>query len=318
MSESAGTLPRTLVEGHSGTSRTRMCACGFVAALRWARWPRCCPAGAGSGEYSFPDGPRGCGKCKGVPRKQLQRSGSATIFEDSRRSALDLVGSPRDCGLSPTPRTAAPARPRVDGAGAQLRIITQKGSAWFLNHRIRAPPWQTGTFAKLDGVIEGSNETFHRWEGPGKARNMHKHVPRRQKITGQRAAGQGRRGRASWGERGGKIGAPTVVTDTKRAPPSRAASARRTSEDGRDRLLRRASNFLLGPGPTDYVHEVVDHAEKYVEGRKVHVKTAVEKLLGGCFKRRPARATYVSSGPVPPVPLTWTSRMFTSFNERET
>jgi transposase-like protein len=154
--------------------------------------------------------------------------------------------------------------------------ITQK-SAWFLLHRIRKA-MQTGTFNKLMGSVE-VDETFI----GGKARNMHK--------GRRKAKGTGFEGKvAVMGllERHGEV-RTMVVPNTKR------------------KSLRRAINTHVEPGSivysdalrsyndlnTDYIHSVINHAEKYVEGN-VHTN-GIENFWS--LLKRTIGGTYVSVEP---------------------
>jgi transposase-like protein len=174
--------------------------------------------------------------------------------------------------------------------------ITQK-SAWFLNHRIRLA-MQTGTFAKLDGVIE-VDETFI----GGKARNMHKHI-REHKITG--TGGKDKTVVAGIMERGGEMRA-TVVSNTKRV--TLQAGIRENVETGAIIYSDALSSY--SGLEHDYVHETVDHAEKYVEG-KIHVN-GVENFWS--LLKRGLHGTYVSAAPFHLFRYL-DERMFT-FNERD-
>jgi hypothetical protein len=156
--------------------------------------------------------------------------------------------------------------------------ITQK-SAWFVNHRIRLA-MQTGTFAKLDGVIE-VDEIFV----GGKARNMHKHI-RARKITG--TGGKDKTIVGGILERGGKMRA-TVIPDTRRV--TLHAGIHENMETGAIMYSDALSSYTgLNHG---CVHEVVDHAEKYVEG-KIHVN-GVENFWA--LLKRGLHGTYVSVAP---------------------
>jgi transposase-like protein len=281
MSESQN-LPRTLVEAIRYFSDPDVCL-RFVAALRWPDGPEC--PRCGSGEYSFL-ATRRLWKCKACQKQYSVKVG--TIFEDSPLgldlwlAAMWLIANSKN-GIS-------------SHEMARSLGITQK-SAWFLSHRIRLA-MQTGTFAKLDGVIE-VDETFI----GGKARNMHKHV-REQKITG--TGGKDKTVVAGIMERGGKMRA-TVVTDTKRA--TLQGGIRENVETGAI-VYSDALNSYSGLDH-DYVHEVVDHAEKYVEG-KVHVN-GVENFWA--LLKRGLHGTYVSAAPFHLFRYL-DERMFT-FNERD-
>ena len=131
--------------------------------------------------------------------------------------------------------------------------ITQK-SAWFMLHRIRLA-LQDETFgSKLGGEVE-VDETFI----GGKARNMHLDVKQR-RITGT----GGRDKTAVMGilERGGYVRA-NVVPSRKKSVLQ--AEVKKHVEAG----AALYTDFLLSYDglASEYVHKVVDHAERYVDGQ---------------------------------------------------
>jgi len=156
--------------------------------------------------------------------------------------------------------------------------VTQK-TAWFMLHRLRLA-MQTGTFEKLSGEVE-ADETFI----GGKARNMHK-KKREEKIHGRGSSGKV----AIMGllERPGEVRAK-VVPDTKSR--TLQVEVRENVEPG-SAVYTDALRSYKGLDP-EYVHQVVDHAEKYAEG-KVHVNGLENfwSLLKRCFN-----GTYVSVEP---------------------
>ncbi len=154
--------------------------------------------------------------------------------------------------------------------------ITQK-SAWFLLHRIRLA-MQSGTFEKFTGEVE-ADETFI----GGKARNMHKG---KRKAKGTGVAGK----TIVMGilKRHGKV-RTKVVPDTKRR--SVQAEVRANVEPG-SQVFTDALASYEGLSP-DYAHQVIDHAEKYVEGN-IHTNGMENfwSLLKRCLK-----GTYISVMP---------------------
>src|SRR5687768_16788728 len=133
--------------------------------------------------------------------------------------------------------------------------ITQK-SAWFLLHRIRLA-MQTGTFKKLSGHIE-IDETFI----GGLARNMHR-ADKARKIHG--TGGMGKVAVMGLLERNGEV-VTMVVPNTKR----------KTLEKHIDANCEKGS-FVYTDGlksynnlANEFIHGVIDHSQKYVEGR-IHV-----------------------------------------------
>ena len=158
--------------------------------------------------------------------------------------------------------------------------VTQK-TAWFMIHRIRLA-MQTGSFAKpLSGSVE-VDETFI----GGKARNMHRSVKAR-RLKG--ATGfEGKMAVMGLLERHGEV-RTVVIPNTKR------------------KSLRSAINTHVEPGSivysdalrsyndlnTDYIHSVINHAEKYVDGQ-IHTN-GVENFWS--LLKRAIRGTYVSVEP---------------------
>jgi len=155
----------------------------------------------------------------------------------------------------------------------------QQKSAWFMLHRIRLA-MQTGTFEKLSGQVE-ADETFI----GGKARNMHK-SKREEKITGRGASGKV----AVMGllERHGKV-KTKVVPDTRSR--TLQVEIRENVEPGSE-VHTDALRSYRGLDP-EYVHNVVDHAEKYVDG---HVHTNGLENFWSLLKRG-IKGTYVSVEP---------------------
>jgi len=265
MSEPRAREPQTLLEAVRYFTDLDV-ALAFVVKLRWPDGKPVCPRCSGT-EHSFLR-TRRIWKCRQCGKQFSAKVG--TIFEDSPLGfdkwlpAIWLIANSKN-GVS------------SHELGRALGV-TQK-SAWFMLHRIRLA-MQTGTFANLDGVIE-VDETFV----GGKARNMHKHV-RARKITG--TGGKDKTAVAGIMERGGEMRA-TVVPDTKR--DTLQAGIRENVEPGAiiySDALRSYSGL-----EHDYVHEVVDHAEKYVEG-KIHVNS-VENFWS--LLKRGIHGTYICPQP---------------------
>lgn len=156
--------------------------------------------------------------------------------------------------------------------------VTQK-TAWFMMHRIRLA-MQTGTFEKLSGKVE-ADETFI----GGKARNMHKDK-RREKVTGRGPSGKV----AVMGllERHGEVRTRVVPDTTSR---TLQVEVRENVELGSE-VHTDALRSYRGLDP-EYVHMVVDHAERYVDG---HVHTNGLENFWSLLKRG-IKGTYVSVEP---------------------
>ncbi|MDQ3919848.1 MAG: IS1595 family transposase [Acidobacteriota bacterium] len=156
--------------------------------------------------------------------------------------------------------------------------ITQK-SAWFLLHRIRLA-MQTGTFEKLSGQVE-ADETFI----GGRARYMHKDK-REAKIQGRGSVGKV----AVMGllERHGEV-RTRVISNTSQETLHKAV--RNYVEPGAELFT---DAFISYKGlEANYIHQVIDHAEKYVDGN-VHTNS-IENFW--CLLKRSIKGTYVSVEP---------------------
>ncbi len=156
--------------------------------------------------------------------------------------------------------------------------ITQK-SAWFLNHRIRYALHE-GTFDKLSGEVE-VDETFI----GGKARNMHLDK-RERRITG--TGGKDKTAVMGIMERGGRIRVKVVPNRRKSALQ---AEVREHVAVG-SALYSDALKSYDGLAQ-EYAHQVIDHAEKYVDG-KVHTNS-LENFWS--LLKRGINGTYVSVEP---------------------
>ena len=154
--------------------------------------------------------------------------------------------------------------------------ITQK-SAWFLLHRIRKA-MQNGSAGMLSGHVE-VDETFI----GGKARNMH---PHKRKQFGSRDTGK----IAVMGllERHGEV-RTMVVSNTKRKSLHGEVSAHVEAGSTVYSDALRSYNQL----DQEYVHHVINHAEKYVDGQ-IHTN-GIENFWS--LLKRTIRGTYVSVEP---------------------
>jgi transposase-like protein len=165
--------------------------------------------------------------------------------------------------------------------------ITQK-SAWFMFHRIRLALKTSEYAEKLSGYVE-ADETYI----GGKARN-------RQAVPYTRKAPGGRRRRSkgpAYGKAivmgmiqryGGKVRAMTINQTTAAYLQARV----RTNVEKGSTVYTDAHggyNYL----DSDYIHYVIDHAVRYVEG---HVHTNSIENFWSCLKRTLA-GTYISVRP---------------------
>jgi transposase-like protein len=156
--------------------------------------------------------------------------------------------------------------------------VTQK-SAWFMLHRIRLA-MQDENSGKLNGHVE-VDETFI----GGKARNMHLDK-RERRITG--TGGKDKTIVFGALERGGKV-RTMVVADRKRG--TLQTCVKEHVEAG-SALYSDALVSYDGLAQ-DYAHQVIDHAEKYVDG-KIHTQ-GLDNFWS--LLKRGIAGTYVSVEP---------------------
>jgi transposase-like protein len=163
--------------------------------------------------------------------------------------------------------------------------VTQK-TGWFMLHRIRLA-MQNGTLVNLGGTVE-VDETFI----GGKARNMHK------------------------GKRKAKGTGPIAMTAVQSLLERRAGGSRVIAKVMKNRrrieaqknvfeYVLKGSEVFTDALPSykglkaDFNHAVVDHAERYVDG-KVHTN-GLENFW--CLLKRTVKGTYVKRGAVSFVPV---------------
>jgi transposase-like protein len=160
--------------------------------------------------------------------------------------------------------------------------ITQK-SAWFVLHRLRFA-LQTGSLAKLGGPDSAPVEVDETFIG-GKARNMH--VDKRERrITG--TGGKDKAAVMGILERGGEVRAAVIPNRRKRV----LQEAVRHHVAAGTALYTDALLSYDGLS-SDYAHRVIDHAEKYVDGR-IHTN-GLENFWS--LLKRGINGTYVSVEP---------------------
>jgi transposase-like protein len=208
-------------------------------------------------------------KCKGCKKQYSVKLG--TIFEDS---PLGLDKWLPAVWLAANTKNGISSHELARSLG-----VTQK-SAWFMLHRIRLA-MKTGSLLKLSGEVE-ADETYV----GGKARNMHAADRKRKGVvqgsTSNKTIVFGMR------QRDGEVVA-TVVED----------ASRRSLQSEIHHTVRRGSVLYTDAWPgykgidQDFAHEVIDHAEKYVDG-KVHTN-GIENFWA--LLKRGLAGTYVSVEP---------------------
>jgi transposase-like protein len=242
----------------------------FVARLRWPDGVACpyCQAP----EPSFLS-TRRIWKCRACKKQFSAKVG--TIFEDSPISLekwLPAMWFVVNCknGISSYEL-------------ARALGVTQK-TAWFMAHRIRLAV-QTGTFGKMSGEVE-VDETYI----GGRARFMHK-SKRAEKITG--TGGIGKAAVMELLERHSEPGHSTVkakvVPNVRRK--TLAPEVRQQVEAGSEVFTDALSSY--SGLSAEYIHQVIDHAESYAEG-KVHTN-GLENFWS--LLKRSIKGTYVSVEP---------------------
>jgi len=159
--------------------------------------------------------------------------------------------------------------------------VTQK-TGWFMLQRVRLA-MQAGSFwSKLEGEIE-ADETFI----GGLARNMHK--DKKAKITGTGGQGSGKAVVMGLLDRHSKQVRLVHVADTKSG-----------TLQGVIRKYVRGGSYIFSDAwagyhglDREYVHQVIDHAEKYVDG---NVHTNMIENFWSLLKRM-LKGTYISVEP---------------------
>ena len=263
--------PKTLLEAIRYFSDPEVCL-DFMVQLRWPNGVAC-PT-CGSEEVRFIS-TRSLWQCRSKHPKRQFSVKVGTIFEgspiglDKWLSAIWMIAN---------------AKNGVSSYEIHRAIgVTQK-TAWFMMHRIRLA-MQADSFDKMGGEVE-VDETFI----GGKARFMHA-SKREERIHGRGAVGKA----AVLGllERHGPDGHSAVrakhVDSRKRR--SLSPEVRKNVEPGSEVFTDALRSYDdLGD---DYVHGVIDHAERYVDG-KVHTN-GIENFWS--LLKRAIKGTYVSVEP---------------------
>jgi transposase-like protein len=161
--------------------------------------------------------------------------------------------------------------------------ITQK-SAWFMLHRIRLA-MQDDSGGKMRGHIE-VDETFI----GGKARNMHK-GKRARVITG--TGGMGKVAVMGLLQRHGKAGHSTVRASVVKNVGKKLLQAAIRANVAKDASIFTDALMSYDGLNEDYVYQVIDHAEAYVDGQ-IHTN-GMENFWS--LLKRALKGTYVSVEP---------------------
>lgn len=264
-------LPKTLQEAILYFADEQRCL-EFLSDLRWPDGPAC--PHCGSQRVSFLERQRRF-QCSTRHAHRQFSVKVGTIFEDSPLPlskwlpAIWLIGNAKN-GIS-------------SYEIARGLNVTQK-TAWFMLHRIRLA-MQDDDKGPFSGKVE-VDETYI----GGKARNMHK--SKREKIPDRRG-GMGKVAVMGLLERHSKTGKSRVrtkiIADTSRRTIPNAVREDVTvnSELYTDAL------YSYNDLNDEYIHNVIDHAEKYVDGQ-IHTN-GVENFWS--LLKRAIRGSYVSIEP---------------------
>jgi transposase-like protein len=232
------------------------------------RWPNgvICPT-CGRTDVTFLNAQRKW-QCKSAHSKRQFSAKVGTIFEDSPLGLEKWL---------PAVWLIAGAKNGISSCEVSRALgVTQK-TAWFMLHRIRLA-MQNGSFLKVGGggrEVE-VDESFI----GGKSRNMHKHV-RAKRIT---KTGGGDKAMA-FGilERGGQV--RTMVL-----PDRQKNTVHPVIKEHVEVGAALFTDAMLGYHglDADYMHEVIDHAIAYVDG-KIHTNglenywSLLKRALGGTY-----------------------------------
>jgi transposase-like protein len=258
--ENESLLPKTLLEAVRYFSNPDV-GLGFMASLRWPNGVTC--PHCDHTEVMFLK-TRRIWKCKSCRKQFTIKTG--TIMEDSPIKLDKWL---------PAIWLIVNAKNGISSYEVHRALgVTQK-TAWFLMHRIRLA-MQAGTFQKLSGSVE-VDETFI----GGLARNMHK--DKRGKLSRNGILGKV----AVMGllERHGEV--RTVVLDGL-TQGHLQPKVRQHVEEGAN-VYSDAHGGYTGLN-SDYIHNVINHAETYVIG---HVHTNGIENYWSLLKRT-IKGTYVS------------------------
>jgi len=271
MSENSINSPDTLMEAVTYFA-DRDVALDFAARMRWPDGEQVCPRCGVVDEHYFLK-TRRIWKCRACKKQFSIKVG--TIFEDSPISLSKWL---------PAMWMLVNCRNGISSYELARAIgVTQK-TAWFMLHRIREA-MKTDSFDKMDGEVEVDEAYIG-----GKAKNMH--IAKRKRVI----SGTGGHDKtAVMGLLERPRGAPHSLVRTHVLPETTArtmqAVVRANVEEGAA-LYSDQHRSYMGLD-SDFVHAVVDHASKYVDGR-VHTN-GLENFWS--LVKRAIHGTYVSIEP---------------------
>src|SRR5579884_7865 len=263
--------PKTLQAAIQHFSDEQICI-DTIAALRWPNGVEC-PA-CGHKEHYYLK-PQKRWKCKDCNRQFSAKLG--TIFEDSPIQlskwllAMWMIGNCKN-GVS------SHEIHRAIG-------VTQK-SAWFMLHRIRLA-MQNGSIMKLGG--NGGNVEVDETYIGGKARFMHKNKRAKMTAPGMPKGAANKAIVAGFFERDTRKVRTQVIPDREKS--TFHAMVKENVEFGSG-LFTDDCHSYWGLDK-EYVHQIVDHAERYVDGQ-IHTNS-LENFWS--LLKRGLKGTYVAVEP---------------------
>lgn len=247
-------------------------ATSFFAEMRWPDGPICprCECR----EYSYLK-TRRLWKCRACKYQYSVKVGS--IFEDS---AIPLTK------WLPATWFIANCRNGISSHELGRSIGVCQKTAWFMLQRIRLA-MQTGSFEKYADKFDGAVEVDETYIG-GKARHMHAHKRKALKARERSQGHFGKTGVVGFLQRGGKVHL-TVIESTKR--PELQREVRRVVRPGATIYTDELRSYR--GLDQHYVHNVINHAEAYVDG---HIHTNGLENFWSLLKRG-ISGTYISVRP---------------------
>jgi transposase-like protein len=264
--------PKTLADAIRFFSTFENCK-DYMVARRWPNGVTCPTCGSTSVYF---DASRKGWECKTRHPKRKFTLKTGTIFEDSPLGLEKWL---------PVVWMVANMKNGVSSWEIHRAIgVTQK-TAWFMLHRVRLAMQDKTSGGKIGGDVE-VDETYI----GGKARNMHK--DRRARVI-KGTGGMGKTAVMGLLARHGKSGHSTirvaVVPNTKRW--ALQSGVRVNVEPGSNLYTDALTSYQRLS--SEYVHQVIDHAEAYVDGQ-VHTN--------GCenfwsLLKRGLKGTYVAVEP---------------------
>jgi len=268
------TQPQTLLGAIRYFSNPAVCQ-DFMVRLRWPNGTVTCPT-CGRDDVRY-IATRRLWECKDKHPKRQFSVKVGTIFEDSP-IALDKWLA--------TIWLIANAKNGVSSYEIHRSIgVTQK-TAWFMLHRIRLA-MQSESFDKM---MDGEVEVDETWIG-GKARFMHK--DRRERVKGKSHGFIGKTAVFGLLERHGPDGHSRVKAQVVRTNRRNVLFSIIRDHVATDAEVFSDTHPTYLTLSDEFAHEMIDHAETYVDGR-IHTN-GLENFWS--LLKRAIRGTYVSVEP---------------------